>query len=361
MHLLPCKASLLWSFLSFRFPFLSPFHFPQLKLLLRWQLHLIESHSQSSFLKFWAKWAGANNHASKKKQSKIKWNINNDFSKAFLPPETDGCFSISPSHMEKKGTSASPATAFASVKTTTKKMGGTKMDQDDLLTYKTGLTQINWPQTVYGDFWGKPLSVAFAWSGFKNRSDPIARSFQDKLVLTSKLFGLDAYVMHMFMPSLDDSWGSFSGRKGVYPKKKSRDNWIGSAEEDRASKNPSWKWNSIFLNLGLLDRWASRNCGPKVTKSKNQTFKNHCFQYQVGKWSQSRSLFVILPPPLTTKKRTTPLKFNMEPENQPLFQRRFRLWTIENPSFSSCSMFNFGRVHMDIIGYPVSVPSPSLT
>ena len=55
MHLLPGKTCcLLWCFLSVRFSFLSPFHFPlafsfQLKLLLRWPQHIIVNHSQAPF------------------------------------------------------------------------------------------------------------------------------------------------------------------------------------------------------------------------------------------------------------------------------------------------------------------------
>ena len=93
------------------------------------------------------------------------------------------------------------------------------------------------------------------------------------------------------MPSRIFSWGK---RLCNITTKKTRDNWIDSAED---------------LNLGHFGTvgpskklWCKGHIPPK-----NQTFKNHCLQYQVGKSGQNRNLFVILPPHPTQqqKKRTT--------------------------------------------------------
>ena len=62
-----------------------------------------------------------------------------------------------------------------------------------------------------------------------------------------------------------------------------------------------WIWD-ILGPLGPQEIVVQRSHPPQ-----NQTFKNHCLQYQVGKSGQNRNLFVILPPHPTQqqKKRTT--------------------------------------------------------
>ena len=95
----------------------------------------------------------------------------------------------------------------------------------------------------------------------------------------------------MFMPSRIFSWG----RRLCNITTKKKQETVGLM----ALK--IWIWD-ILGPLGPQEIVVQRSHPPQ-----NQTFKNHCLQYQVGKSGQNRNLFVILPPHPTQqqKKRTT--------------------------------------------------------